>query len=82
MWDGKAILGAGATKIDDTEWGRFCTLLAFGGNLKESLPLLEVIEDYAHAIECKELRAIGPEAWLRILPADYHKTAVVIAKVL
>ncbi len=80
--DEQQIYGAVITEIQEMEWARFCMLTAFGGHLKTSLPFLEVIEDYAHAMECKAIRIMGPNAWQRILPADYLQTAVVLEKVL
>src|SRR5262245_28038136 len=55
----KEVTSAAVTQINDLKgMGKHCTLIAFGGNLKEALPHLEKIEDYAHAHQCKSLRFI------------------------
>ncbi len=82
LWDGKKMLAVAVTQIVTNEWGRDCTLVAFSGDIDAALPFLEVIEDYAHAMECRVLRILGPEAYMKILPADYLKTAVVLEKVI
>lgn len=85
LWDEqtKEVTSAAVTEIIDLNgMGRHCTLLAFGGNMKQALPYLEKIEDYAHAQQCKLLRMVGPRAYLKILPADYHERAAVLEKVL
>lgn|SRR5262249_32508536 len=85
LWDEKTkeVTSAAVTQINELNGnGRHCTLLAFGGDLKDALPYLEKIEDYAHAQQCKSLRFVGPRAWLKILPGDYFEHAAVMEKVL
>lgn len=78
-WDEK-IKAAASTTLQRIGSDLICVLTACGGeDMREWLPLLGKIEDYAKAEGCKSLRIFGREGWLRVLDG-YRKMAVVIEK--
>lgn len=78
-WDEK-IKAAASTTLQKINGELICVLTACGGeDMREWLPLLAKIEDYAKAEGCKSLRIFGRCGWLRVLDG-YRKTAVVIEK--
>lgn len=80
-WDDK-IVAAASTTLQRIDSDLICVLTACGGrDMKDWLPLLAKIEDYARAEGCKALRIFGREGWLRVLDG-YEKTAVVMEKAL
>lgn len=78
VWSGK-IEGAASTSWQVVGGEKICVLTAGGGNMRQCLPFLWKIEEYAKAEGCKAVRVFGREGWLRALEG-YRKTAIVIEK--
>lgn len=80
-WDG-SIKAAASTTLQRIGPDLICVLTACGGHdMKDWLPLISKIEDYAKAEGCKAMRIFGREGWVRVLDG-YEKTAIVMEKAL
>lgn len=81
-WDGEKIAAAASTSLIETDADKVCVLTACGGdNMRQWLPLLKKIEDYAKTEGCRCVRIHGRKGWLRVLE-DYRMTNIVIEKAL
>lgn len=81
-WDGKQILCAGSTQLQDTDAGKVCVITACGGtDMHRWLPLLSKIEQYAKDQGCICTRIFGRKGWLRVLEG-YQMKNVIMEKVL
>lgn len=55
------------TKIESNSTGKWCLLLAAGGeDAKEWLPYAESLEDWARSNGCDEMRIYGRRGWARL----------------
>ena len=70
------------TEIYDTAAGKTCALPIVGGShLNESLPVLDVIEDWAKEQGCTRMQGCGREGWVRALKGlGWRPVSVEIAK--
>ena len=79
-WDGEKIAAAASTTLQRVGSDLICVLTACGGrDMRQWLPLLGRIEDYAKDEGCKALRIFGREGWQRVLDG-YDRKAVVLEK--
>lgn len=82
-WNGESIEAAAATELHPTDGGLVCAIRACGGSddadIKQWLPLLERIEQFAKAEGCARMRLVGRKGWLRVLE-DYREKHVVLEK--
>lgn len=68
------------TRLETTDKGRVCAILAIGGNgSKRWLPLIAGIEKYAITEDCHCVRFIGRKGWKRVLP-EYREVGVVMER--
>jgi hypothetical protein len=80
--DGKEILAAVVTLLEQTETKKVCTIVACGGtNMGQWLPLIEKIEAFAAAEKCAAVRIFGREGWGAVLPS-YQPTRVMLERTL
>lgn len=79
-WDGRTVKAAATTVLSDTDDGLVCVLTACGGeDMRQWLPLLDKIEDYARAERCIGVRIYGRRGWARVLQG-YHVTNIILER--
>lgn len=82
-WNGASIEAAAATALHPTDAGLVCTVLACGGaddaDMKNWLPLLSKIEQFAKDEGCVRSRVVGRKGWTRALDG-YREKHVVLEK--
>ncbi|MGD9725259.1 MAG: hypothetical protein AB7R40_23580 [Nitrospiraceae bacterium] len=77
---GDGIEAATVTRLDLTEHGKVCTILACGGlGRSRWLHLLGDIEAYAKTEGCDGVRLYGRRGWKRALP-DYREIGIVMER--
>jgi hypothetical protein len=80
VWDGEHIRAAVVTSISASNGHKRCVIVACAGEgIKDWLPLIGQIEDYARAEGCVSTAIIGRRAWQRRLQ-DYRPVAVTLEK--
>lgn len=52
-----------------------------GTGLKDFMPFLRDLEEWAKTQGCKGMQAVGRDGWIKALPAGYRKAAVVMERV-
>jgi hypothetical protein len=78
--DSERILCAGATRLEKTNSGSVCVIVACGGSdMRRWLHLLERVESYARAEGCRSTRIFGRAGWERVLDG-YGVRNVVLEK--
>ncbi len=73
LWTSQSetIEAALVTAIQDDATGRFCLLLAAGGeNMDAWLDFIGVIEEWARDHNCHEMRIYGRRGWAKVLDYD------------
>lgn len=79
-WSGRGIEAAAATVLINSEIGKVCIITACGGDgMKQWLPLIGQIEDYARDEGCARVRIFGRKGWLRALEG-YESKYVIMDK--
>lgn len=75
-----AVLAAVVTQVTHERDGRLCTIVACGGrNWARWGGLIEGLENYARAENCRRIEIAGRPGWRRRLP-DYRLTKIVLRK--
>lgn len=78
--EGNAILASAVTKVTAEKDHRLCTIVACGGHDWERWgALIEGLEKYARAEDCKRIEICGRPGWLKRLPG-YRLAKIVIRK--
>ncbi|GLH77487.1 hypothetical protein SSBR45G_23950 [Bradyrhizobium sp. SSBR45G] len=78
--DTVAILSVATTRIEVTETGKICVIVACQGrDRRRWLPLIGGIETYARAEGCRSVRIFGRKGWQRVLDG-YAQTHVIMEK--
>jgi hypothetical protein len=79
-WDGRTVKAAATTVLTETDANTVCILTACGGeDMRQWLPLLAKIEDYARAEGCGCVRIYGRKGWARVL-TDYRIEHVILER--
>ncbi len=79
-WNNRTIEAAAATILIDSEIGKVCIITVCGGNqMKRWLPLIDQIEAYAKAEDCKRVRIYGRKGWLHVLDG-YREKHIIMDK--
>ena len=79
-WNGSNIEAAASTSLQLTEAGKVCVITACAGaGMTRWLSLIDGIEAYAEAEECRCVRIYGRKGWARVLDG-YEQTYTVIDK--
>ena len=79
MEDG-SVLATAVTKVTTEKDHRLCTIVACGGHDWERWGwMIEGLEQYARAEDCKRIEIAGRPGWLRRLP-EYRLAKIVIRK--
>ncbi len=75
-----AVLAAAVTQVTQAKDHRLCTIVACGGcDWARWGTLIEGLEAYARAENCRRIEIAGRPGWLRRLP-DYRLARIVIRK--
>ncbi len=75
-----SVLAAAVTQVTQDKDGRLCTIVACGGHdWARWGGLIEGLENYARAENCRRMAIAGRPGWRRRLP-DYRLSKVVIRK--
>ena len=79
IWNDK-IQGAAVTQVTLTEKSKVCMIVACGGvDMRDWLPLIEKIENYARNEGCDAVRILGRKGWMRVLK-HYSAPSVVLER--
>ena len=74
-WGHEACL---VTTIQEQYGKKWCHLLAIGGSaMKEWLPYLKLVEDWAKSKGCEQMQIYGRIGWSRVLGYDVEHTKMV-----
>lgn len=79
-WDGWEIVAAVVTQLVETDADKVCTIVACGGfGMRDWLPLIDRLEQYARDEGCGVMRIFGRKGWARVLK-DYQTNRIIMDK--